>query len=130
MCKKHQEYNLSKSTVDPLIHISSSVRPRVRLISKESTDTEGAKITCLAFGFYPRHINLTLLRDGQPVAEHELKGGQLLPNGDWTYQLRKSLTITVQELRERPNYTCTANHISIDNKLDVSWGKIRSQGML
>nr|XP_029477975.1 uncharacterized protein LOC115102303 isoform X2 [Oncorhynchus nerka] len=51
------------------------VRPRVRLISKESTDTAGAKITCLAFGFYPRHINLTLLRDGQPVAEHELKGG-------------------------------------------------------
>ncbi|CDQ71646.1 unnamed protein product [Oncorhynchus mykiss] len=101
--------------------VMRKVRPRVRLISKESTDTEGAKITCLAFGFYPRHINLTLLRDGQPVAEHELKGGQLLPNGDWTYQLRKSLTITVQELRERPNYTCTANHISMDNKLDVSW---------
>uniref|UniRef100_A0A4W5MSG9 Ig-like domain-containing protein n=1 Tax=Hucho hucho TaxID=62062 RepID=A0A4W5MSG9_9TELE len=101
--------------------VMRKVRPRVRLISKESTDSERANITCLAFGFYPRHINLTLLRDGQPVAAHELKGGQLLPNGDWTYQLRKSLTITVQELRERHNYTCTANHISMDNKLDVSW---------
>ncbi|KAK6303499.1 hypothetical protein J4Q44_G00259530 [Coregonus suidteri] len=101
--------------------VMRKVQPRVRLISKESTDSEGSKITCLAFGFYPRHINLTLLRDGQPVAEHELTGGQSLPNGDRTYQLRKSLTISVQELRGRHHYTCTATHLSMDNKLDVSW---------
>uniref|UniRef100_A0A8C7CLB3 Immunoglobulin C1-set domain-containing protein n=1 Tax=Oncorhynchus kisutch TaxID=8019 RepID=A0A8C7CLB3_ONCKI len=75
----------------------------------------------LAFGFYPRHINLTLLRDGQPIAEQALNTRQLLPNGDGTYQLRKSLEVSTEELRERRNYTCTASYLSLDNKLDVNW---------
>uniref|UniRef100_A0A8C7I6Q3 Immunoglobulin C1-set domain-containing protein n=1 Tax=Oncorhynchus kisutch TaxID=8019 RepID=A0A8C7I6Q3_ONCKI len=89
------------------------VRPRVRLT--------GARVSCLAFGFYPRHINLTLLRDGQPIVEQDMTGGQLLPNGDGTYQLRKSLEVNIEELSERHNYTCTTSHLSLDNKLDVSW---------
>ncbi|CDQ95979.1 unnamed protein product [Oncorhynchus mykiss] len=71
--------------------------------------------------FYPRHINLTLLRDGQPVAEQELTGGEVLPSGDGTYQLRKRLEVSTEELKKRHNYTCTASHLSLDNKLDVSW---------
>ncbi len=39
-------------------------------------------MSCLATGFYPRHINLTLFRDGQPVSDHEIAGGDLLPNDD------------------------------------------------
>uniref|UniRef100_A0A8C7KRH4 Ig-like domain-containing protein n=1 Tax=Oncorhynchus kisutch TaxID=8019 RepID=A0A8C7KRH4_ONCKI len=79
------------------------------------------QVSCLAFGFYPRHINMTLLRDGQPVAEQELTGGEVLPSGDGTYQLRKSLEVSTEELKKRHNYTCTASHLSLDNKLDVSW---------
>ncbi|KAK6294219.1 hypothetical protein J4Q44_G00350490, partial [Coregonus suidteri] len=95
------------------------VPPRLRLIKKEVSG--GLQVSCLAFGFYPRHINLTLLRDGQPVAEQELTGGQVLPSGDGTYQLRKSLEVSTEELKKRHNYTCTASHLSLDNKLDVSW---------
>ncbi|XP_037391899.1 major histocompatibility complex class I-related gene protein-like [Pygocentrus nattereri] len=54
-------------------------------------DSGGASVTCLITGFYPRHINLTLLRNSQPVSEHLVSGGELLPNGDETYQMRKSL---------------------------------------
>ncbi|XP_055727955.1 class I histocompatibility antigen, F10 alpha chain-like [Salvelinus fontinalis] len=99
--------------------VMRKVRPRVRLIQKAMSG--GARVSCLAFGFYPRHINLTLLRDGQPIVEQEMTGGQLLPNGDGTYQLRKSLEVNTEELRERHNYTCTTSHLSLDNKLDVSW---------
>ncbi|KAL0169109.1 hypothetical protein M9458_033705, partial [Cirrhinus mrigala] len=67
---------------------------------------------CLATGFYPRHINLTMLRDGQPVADHEITGGDLLPNGDGTYQMRKN----------KHKYTCSATHLSLDNKLDIDLG--------
>uniref|UniRef100_A0A4W5KRL1 Ig-like domain-containing protein n=1 Tax=Hucho hucho TaxID=62062 RepID=A0A4W5KRL1_9TELE len=78
--------------------VMRKVRPRMRLIKKATSG--GLRVSCLAFGFYPRHINLTLLRDGQPIAEQELTGVQLL---------------------ERHNYTCTVSHLSLDNKLDASW---------
>ncbi|XP_064819902.1 major histocompatibility complex class I-related gene protein-like [Oncorhynchus masou masou] len=99
--------------------VMRKVPPRLRLIKKEVSG--GFQVSCLAFGFYPRHINMTLLRDGQPVAEQELTGGEVLPSGDGNYQLRKSLEVSTEELKKRHNYTCTASHLSLDNKLDVSW---------
>uniref|UniRef100_A0A674CTE7 Ig-like domain-containing protein n=1 Tax=Salmo trutta TaxID=8032 RepID=A0A674CTE7_SALTR len=87
--------------------VMRKVRPRIRLIKKAKSG--GLQVSCLAFGFNPRHTNLTLLRDSQPIAEQELTGGQ------------KSLEVITEELRERHNYTCTVSHLSLDNKLDVSW---------
>ncbi|XP_056307298.1 major histocompatibility complex class I-related gene protein-like [Danio aesculapii] len=97
--------------------VNRKVKPRVRLIQKAS-DFGGFVVSCLATGFYPRHINLTLLRDGQPVSDHELTGGDLLPNGDGTYQMRKSLEIRAEE-REKHKYSCTAKLLNLDNKLDI-----------
>lgn len=101
-------------------------RPRVRVIHRVNKDNGLAQVGCLATGFYPRFINLTLLRDGQPVAEEQLIGGLVLPNMDGTYQMRRTMEVSAQELRERHHYTCTTSHLSLDNKLDVSWGKMRS----
>ncbi|KAG7472107.1 hypothetical protein MATL_G00105080 [Megalops atlanticus] len=95
--------------------------PRVRLIQKTDRDTGGATVSCLATGFYPRHVNLTMLRDGQPITEQELTLGEVLPNGDGTYQLRRSLSVSEEELKEKHHYTCTVTHLSLNNKLDVSW---------
>ncbi|XP_048100282.1 major histocompatibility complex class I-related gene protein-like isoform X2 [Alosa alosa] len=99
--------------------ILKKMKPRVRLLQKTLPDSGGAKVTCLATGFYPRHINLTLHRDGQPVSDHQITGGELLPNGDETYQMRKSLEVSAEELQHH-HYTCTAEHLSLDNKLDIS----------
>ncbi len=77
-------------------------------------------MSCLVTGFYPRHINLTLFRDGQPVADHEITGGDLLPNGDGTYQMRKSLEISAAD---KHKYTCSVTYLSLDNKLDVTLGR-------
>ncbi len=103
------------------LFIHSPVRPRVRLIQKINPDSGGFRVSCLATGFYPRHINLTLLREGQPVSDHEVMGGDLLPNSDGTYQMRKSLEISAEE-RVKHKYTCSATHLSLDNKLDVDLG--------
>ncbi|KAG9330547.1 hypothetical protein JZ751_023996, partial [Albula glossodonta] len=97
-------------------------RPRVRLLHKTHTETGEVKLSCLATGFYPRHINLTMLRDGHPIPEEELILGALLPNGDGTYQLRRTLSVGAEELRERHHYTCSVTHLNLDNKLDISWG--------
>ncbi|XP_073798924.1 major histocompatibility complex class I-related gene protein isoform X1 [Danio rerio] len=99
------------------IEINRKVKPQVRLIQKAS-DSGGFVVSCLATGFYPRHINLTLLRDGQPVSDHEFTGGDLLPNGDGTYQMRKSLEISAEE-REKHNYTCSAKHMGEEYHIDL-----------
>ncbi|XP_076126821.1 major histocompatibility complex class I-related protein 1-like [Alosa pseudoharengus] len=98
--------------------IMRKVKPRVRLLQRTLPDSGEAKVTCLATGFYPRYINLTLLRDGQPVSDHQITGGELLPNGDETYQMRKILEVSAEELQHH-HYTCTAEHLCLDNKLDI-----------
>uniref|UniRef100_A0A8C9T9E3 Ig-like domain-containing protein n=1 Tax=Scleropages formosus TaxID=113540 RepID=A0A8C9T9E3_SCLFO len=95
-----------------------SVQPTVRVIRKTEPDSGRTRVSCVATGFYPRRVNVTLLRDDRPVPDRELTGGQVLPNGDGTYQ---SLSVSEEELRERHRYTCTVSHLSVDNKLDVNW---------
>ncbi|XP_073709046.1 major histocompatibility complex class I-related gene protein-like isoform X4 [Garra rufa] len=102
-------------------HVMRKVKPRVRLIRKTLPDFKGLQISCLATGFYPRHINLTLFRDGQPVDDDQITGGEILPNGDGTYQMRKSLVISEEELREGHKYNCTMKHLNLDNKLDITF---------
>ena len=99
--------------------VTRRVRPRVRFITKQVVD--GTRVTCLATDFYPRHINLTLLRDGQPVDDDELIGGLVLPNCNGLYQVRKTLMVGDEELQRKHNYTCEASHLSLDNRLEVSW---------
>ncbi|XP_056106764.1 hereditary hemochromatosis protein homolog isoform X2 [Rhinichthys klamathensis goyatoka] len=89
--------------------------PNITLTQKANSDSGGFRVSCLATGFYPRHINLTLFRDGQPVSDHEITGGDLLPNGDGTYQMRKSLEISA----DKHKYSCSATHLSLDNTLII-----------
>lgn len=96
--------------------VNRKVKPQARLIQKANSDSGGFRVSCLVTGFYPRHINLTLFRDEQPVADHEITGGDLLPNGDGTYQMRKSLEISAAD---KHKYTCSVTHLSLDNKLDI-----------
>uniref|UniRef100_A0A3B4DF13 Si:ch211-147g22.4 n=1 Tax=Pygocentrus nattereri TaxID=42514 RepID=A0A3B4DF13_PYGNA len=98
--------------------VKRRVKPRVRLIQRRRFVSGWDGVTCLATGFYPRHINLTIFRDGQPVPDHLTTGGDLLPNGDGTYQMRKSLELSEEELKKL-SFTCTVAHLSLDNKLDV-----------
>ncbi|CAM4715460.1 unnamed protein product [Leuciscus chuanchicus] len=99
--------------------VMRKVKPRVRILKTKLPDSQGLQISCLATGFYPRHINLTLFRDGHPVDDDQIRGGEILSNGDGTYQMRKSLVISAEELREGRKYNCTANYLNLDNKLDI-----------
>ncbi|XP_035238179.1 class I histocompatibility antigen, F10 alpha chain-like [Anguilla anguilla] len=96
-------------------------RPKVRLIQKTCRETGVVKVSCLATGFYPRHINLTMLRDDRPIPDEELIFGEVLPNGDGTYQTRRTLSISSEKAREKHRYTCSVTHLALDNKLDINW---------
>ncbi|KAM8826013.1 major histocompatibility complex class I-related gene protein-like [Synchiropus picturatus] len=100
--------------------VTRRVRPRFRIFSRQVKG--GAVLTCLATDFYPRHINLTLYRNGQVVVEEDqLSAGPVLPNANGLYQMRKTLVLTEEELLQKHNYTCAAAHLSLDNRLQVSW---------
>ncbi|XP_073708917.1 major histocompatibility complex class I-related gene protein-like [Garra rufa] len=101
-------------------NVLRKVSPRVRLMNKMLPDSQGLQISCLATGFYPRHINMSLFRDGQPVDDDQITGGEILPNGDGTYQMRKSLVISA-ELCEGHKYNCTVKHLSFKEKLDITF---------
>ncbi|KAK2898768.1 hypothetical protein Q8A67_010186 [Cirrhinus molitorella] len=105
--------------------VMRKVKPRVRLMRKMLPDSQELQISCLATGFYPRHINLTLFRDGHPVDDDQITGGEILPNGDGTYQMRKSLVISEEDLRKGHKYNCTMKHLNLDNKLDIAFVKPR-----
>ncbi|XP_066505813.1 major histocompatibility complex class I-related gene protein-like [Hoplias malabaricus] len=98
--------------------VKRKVKPRVRLIQKKRSVSGWDGVSCLATGFYPRHINLTILRDGEPVPERLTTGGELLPNGDGTYQMRKNLELSGKDLKQSV-FTCSVTHLGLDNKLDV-----------
>lgn len=102
--------------------LTYQVKPKVRLMKQLNSDSGGARLTCLATGFYPRHINVTLMKDGQGVPEDLITTGDLLPNADGTYQLRKTVEISAEELQQKHNFKCTAMHLSQDNKMNVYWG--------
>ncbi|XP_064156334.1 major histocompatibility complex class I-related gene protein-like [Anguilla rostrata] len=99
-------------------------QPKVRLIQTRR-ETGVVKVSCLATGFYPRHINLTMLRDDRPIPDEELIFGEVLPNGDGTYQTRRTLSISSEKAREKHRYTCSVTHLALDNKLDINWGNAR-----
>ncbi|XP_048066681.1 major histocompatibility complex class I-related gene protein-like isoform X2 [Megalobrama amblycephala] len=111
-------------------NVMRKVKPRVRLMRKTLPDSQGLQISCLATGFYPRHINLTLFRDDQPVDDDQITGGEILPNGDGTYQMRKSLVISAEEQRERHKYNCTMKHLNLDNKLDITFDTESDSGSI
>ncbi|XP_056307835.1 zinc-alpha-2-glycoprotein [Danio aesculapii] len=100
--------------------VNRKVQPKVTLIKKVHSKFGGFRLSCLASEFYPHSINLTLLRDGQPVSDHEVTGGDLLPNGDGTYQMRKSLEIRADE-REKHKYTCSAKHLDKNQDVDFEF---------
>ncbi|XP_073675394.1 BOLA class I histocompatibility antigen, alpha chain BL3-7-like [Garra rufa] len=102
-------------------NVMRKVKPRVRILRKMLPDSQGLQISCLATGFYSRHINLTIFKDGQPVDDEQITGGEILPNGDGTYQMRKSLVISEEELREEHKYNCTMKRLNLDNKLDITF---------
>uniref|UniRef100_A0A8C1QGU5 Ig-like domain-containing protein n=1 Tax=Cyprinus carpio TaxID=7962 RepID=A0A8C1QGU5_CYPCA len=117
---------LSKSRLEKLYYpnciktLKNYLKKReTQLNRKANSDSGGSRLSCLATGFYPRHINLTLFRDGQPASDHEITGGDLLPNADGTYQMRKSLEISAAD---KHKYTCSVTHLSLDNKLDITLG--------
>uniref|UniRef100_UPI00398EB8A6 class I histocompatibility antigen, F10 alpha chain-like n=1 Tax=Pristiophorus japonicus TaxID=55135 RepID=UPI00398EB8A6 len=62
-----------------------AVAPQVFPSVDKASNIKAPQLSCLLTGFYPREIQVTLLRNGEPIRDTESTG--ILPNHDGTYQL-------------------------------------------
>ncbi|KAF4081764.1 hypothetical protein AMELA_G00164740 [Ameiurus melas] len=82
--------------------------PDVHLFAKKSvTDPSKLTLTCLATGFYPPDIEMRLRKLRTSLPEHLVTSSGVRPNGDGTYQLRKSVDIVEDD---KALYDCYVNH--------------------
>ncbi|MCJ8735529.1 hypothetical protein PDJAM_G00248170 [Pangasius djambal] len=84
--------------------------PDVHLLAKKSVrDPSKLTLTCLATGFYPPDVQLHLRKLRTSLPEHLVTSSGIRPNGDGTYQLRKSVDIMEDD---KALYDCYVNHIT------------------
>ncbi|XP_023699785.2 zinc-alpha-2-glycoprotein-like isoform X1 [Paramormyrops kingsleyae] len=110
-----------------LLEYSISVRktkvPEVKLIDRKPM-ASAIEVTCHVTGFYPREVHVEWLgADELPLTEGVISG-EVLPNGDGTYQLRKILT--VPEGQGAQSYSCQVTHSSVPENITVSWAPARA----
>ncbi|XP_069055107.1 BOLA class I histocompatibility antigen, alpha chain BL3-7-like isoform X2 [Lepisosteus oculatus] len=89
-------------------------RPQVSVYSRVS-GSQGPEVTCLATGFFPKDIVVHLQRDGQDLQE-DVHSGEVLPNGDGSFQVRKSLRVRAGE---EDKYSCRVDHKSLSPGEDI-----------
>ncbi|KAK1153363.1 major histocompatibility complex class I-related gene protein-like [Acipenser oxyrinchus oxyrinchus] len=96
--------------------------PAVTLIERKARESAGTDVICHVTGFYPREVEVNWIRDGEALLEEGVWSGEVLPNEDRTYQLRKTLTVSPED-QNKHSYSCQVDHASLDEKMDVKWGK-------
>ncbi|XP_041090897.1 major histocompatibility complex class I-related gene protein-like isoform X2 [Polyodon spathula] len=100
--------------------LQRKVRPAVTLIQRKARESAGTDVICHVTGFYPREVEVNWVRDGEALLEEGVWSGEVLPNGDTTYQLRKILTVSPED-QKKHSYSCQVHHASLDEKMDVKW---------
>ncbi|XP_058865088.1 class II histocompatibility antigen, B-L beta chain-like isoform X3 [Acipenser ruthenus] len=93
-------------------------KPSVQIRSnKLSSSQHQTMLVCYVIGFYPREIKVTWLRNGVKVTA-DVSSSELLPDGDWTYQIHSYLELTPQS---GDSYTCRVEHSSLAEAIEEKW---------
>ncbi|XP_041086764.1 BOLA class I histocompatibility antigen, alpha chain BL3-7-like isoform X3 [Polyodon spathula] len=98
----------------------TGVRPEVSVIQRKAPRSAGTEVLCHVTGFYPREVDVSWVRDRETVLEEGVWSEEVLPNGDGTYQLRKTLTVSAED-QEKRSYSCQVDHSSLEEAMNVKW---------
>ncbi|KAK6470086.1 HLA class II histocompatibility antigen [Huso huso] len=94
------------------------IPPAVRVRSmKPFSSQHQTMLVCNAFGFYPREIKVTWLRNGVKVTS-DVSSSELLSDGDWTYQIHSYLELTPQS---GDSYSCRVEHSALAEAIEEKW---------
>uniref|UniRef100_A0A3B3RJH7 Ig-like domain-containing protein n=1 Tax=Paramormyrops kingsleyae TaxID=1676925 RepID=A0A3B3RJH7_9TELE len=81
------------------------------------------RVTCHVTGFYPWEVQVEWQKDGWLPLVEGVTSGEVLPNGDGTLQLKKTLTISGGNQRcvTIQSYTCLVQHSSLSQNITRTW---------
>uniref|UniRef100_A0A8C1SEG8 Ig-like domain-containing protein n=1 Tax=Cyprinus carpio TaxID=7962 RepID=A0A8C1SEG8_CYPCA len=99
--------------------------PDVHVFAKRSiSDKTKLNLTCMATGFHPKDMMMTIRKYRSPLPEDELESTGIRPNHDGTFQMKKSVIIQEDEKAE---YDCFVAHRTLKEPVIIRWGALTSQ---
>ncbi|KAG7454033.1 hypothetical protein MATL_G00264020 [Megalops atlanticus] len=111
-------YNAEKWNNDPAVIARIQAEPYIKLKSaKPASSKHPAMLVCSAFGFYPKAIRVTWLRDGEEVTS-DVTSTEELSDGDWYYQVHSHLEYTP---KSGETISCKVEHASFTQPKVVNW---------
>ncbi|XP_036261452.1 class II histocompatibility antigen, B-L beta chain-like [Molothrus ater] len=101
------------------ITVERRVPPSVSmsLVPPSSSQPGPGRLLCSVMDFYPAAIQVRWFQGQQELSEHVV-ATDVVPNGDWTYQL---LVLLETPPRRRLTYSCQVEHVSLEQPLSRHW---------
>nr|XP_041568699.1 class II histocompatibility antigen, B-L beta chain-like [Taeniopygia guttata] len=94
------------------------VPPNVSISLVPSSSQPGpGRLLCSVLDFYPAPIQVRWFQGQQELSEHVV-ATEVVPNGDWSYQL---LVLLETPPRRGLTYSCQVEHGSLEHPLSQSW---------
>ncbi|XP_053199682.1 H-2 class II histocompatibility antigen, E-S beta chain-like [Scomber japonicus] len=98
--------------------LTKSVKPYVRLHSETpSAGKHPSMLVCSVYSFYPKHIIVKWVRDGQEVTS-DVTSTDKMADADWYYQIHSHLEYTP---RSGEKISCKVEHASLSEPLYTDW---------
>uniref|UniRef100_A0A8D0EYY2 Ig-like domain-containing protein n=1 Tax=Strix occidentalis caurina TaxID=311401 RepID=A0A8D0EYY2_STROC len=100
------------------------VEPKVRVAPMQSSSLpQTDRLACYVTGFYPAQIEVKWFQNGREETERVVST-DVMPNGDWTYQVLVMLETTPQR---GDTYMCQVEHVSLQHPVSQRW-ELQSDG--
>ncbi|XP_061572803.1 class II histocompatibility antigen, B-L beta chain-like [Cololabis saira] len=113
--KKNEEK--CRDNIKPLLNLTNPVEPSVRVRPVEIRDSKQNTFSCSVYGFYPKQINLTWLRDERKVTDG-VTYTDVLSSGNWLYQIHSYLEFTHIPGQK---IACQVEHASLKEPKNYYW---------
>ncbi|XP_066427306.1 class II histocompatibility antigen, B-L beta chain-like [Molothrus aeneus] len=89
----------------------------ISLVPPSSSQPGPGRLLCSVMDFYPAAIQVRWFQGQQELTEHVV-ATDVVPNGDWTYQL---LVLLETPPRRGLTYSCQVEHVSLEQPLSRHW---------
>ncbi|XP_058678629.1 class II histocompatibility antigen, B-L beta chain-like [Ammospiza nelsoni] len=89
----------------------------ISLVPPSSSQPGPGRLLCSVMDFYPAAIQVRWFQGQQELSEHVV-ATNVVPNGDWTYQL---LVLLETPPRRGLSYSCQVEHVSLEQPLRRHW---------
>ncbi|KAL9822864.1 class II histocompatibility antigen, B-L beta chain-like [Geothlypis trichas] len=89
----------------------------ISLVPPSSSQSGPGRLLCSVMDFYPAAIQVRWFQGQQELSEHVV-ATDVVPNGDWTYQL---LVLLETPPRCGLTYSCQVEHVSLEQPLRRHW---------